>query len=556
MNRIFLIIPLYFFLISSINSQWNLKKMNFSKSDSLLGGSRPERNSWDIRRYDLKVEFFPESKSIQGVCNFWVNPIKPFKRIQIDLNEKMELDSIYFEDKKIEFVREKSVVWLDFNKEINQRIFFKCYFHGSPIVAKNAPWDGGFVWSKSNGKLWAGVACEGIGASVWWPCKDDSQDEPDSMSLSYKIPNGLVCIGNGKFMGSAVDLQGDKTTWNWQITYPINPYNVTFYIGDYIQIQDTFRMSNNSSLDLNYWVLRENEVIAKKHFAQVKPMLRIYEKLMGPYPFSNDGYSLVESPYLGMEHQSAIAYGNKFQRGYLGGRIPDDMNWDFIIIHESGHEYFGNSISAADHGDLWIHESFTTWLETYYVEKIYGKSKAVEYLNYQRPWIQNKEPLRGPYGVRFNGWSSSDIYYRGSWMIHTLRNGIKNDELFFSVLKKLFIQFGYKTVNSYELVSFFSKEFNMNLTPFFNQYLLNSKIPKLVYKVEKKGRNLVFQYHWENIRSDFSWPFALQIGKKRIPIEFSNEQKEIVLPFRRISRWDDSFLPLNTFLFEPIKISQ
>ncbi|MFM7023974.1 MAG: M1 family metallopeptidase [Flavobacteriales bacterium] len=474
-----------------------------SRADSLRGSLRPERTCFDVNFYHLNITLDTATKSISGYNEIAFTVLYQTDRIQIDLFAGMTIDSIIFHRLKLDFKREFNAVFVDFPgyimKDMQEKV--RVYYHGSPIQAKKAPWDGGFVWKKDkNGKLWFGVACEGIGASLWWPNKDHLSDEPDSMRISCTVPAGLKCIANG-VLESETGVEGvgaDKkpmSTFHWKVNYPINNYNVTLNVGDYVHFSEDY-ISGNDTLKCDYYVLPYNLEKAKEQFKQVKPMLAIYEKLFGPYPFPKDGYALVETPYLGMEHQGAIAYGNKYMPGYLGGH-PPGMDFDYIIIHESGHEYWGNSVSVKDLADMWIHEGFCTYTEALYVEQFYGYESALKYLQAQAFGIENDQPIIGPYDV--NGEGSSDRYPKGSWMLHTMRNMVNNDSLWFATIKGITTDFKYKTVDTKEIETYMSQKLGRDLSPVFNQYLRSKEVPLLKVTTEKKRSKVNLKCEWKGV---------------------------------------------------------
>lgn len=478
----------------------------FTRADSLRGSLTPLRTCYDVVHYDLYVDVNAADKSIAGRNTITFKAVTDFNRLQIDLSDKLTIDSILYKGKPLKFTREFNAVFIDIPGIKKGSIEkFKVVYHGNPIVAKMPPWDGGLVFSvDTNGKPWMGVACEGIGASIWWPCKDHLSDEPDSMAISGPAQKGLKFISNGRLRGT-FKLKDGRTVYRWAVTYPMNTYNATYYIGDYMNIKDVYTSPTGKKLDLNYYVLPYNEDKARKQFAEVKPMLECFEKYFGPYPFWNDGYKLVESSYLGMEHQSAIAYGNGYQNGYSGYDISGiGLQYDFIIIHESGHEWWGNNITMADMADMWISEGFCTYSEVVYVECRWGKDKALQYINKKKRSVENKEPIIGVYGVNNEG--AGDMYNKGALMIHTLRSIINNDKLFFEILLDMQKDFGLKQVNTADIVSYFNTKTNLDLTKVFDQYLRYTQIPTLEYNVVFADGKTVIKYRWKADVTGFNMP--------------------------------------------------
>ena len=505
---ILLIISLFFSFQAS--AQLFSSKQIFTRADSLRGSLRPERTAFDMLKYDLNVQINPKDKSIQGYNSITFKVLDNQQSLQLDLFDNMKLDSIVFHNKNLEFKREYNAVFIDFEKELQSGTTetIDVYYHGKPIIARNPPWDGGFVFTyDGNGKPWIAVAVQGTGASLWFPNKDHLSDEPDEVDIRITVPKDLVAVSNGRLI-EEIEINANLKTYHWQVTYPINNYNITLNIGDYVHFSDQFQ-----DLDLEYYVLRDNFEKAKKHFEQVQTMMDCFYDKIGPYPFERDSFKLVETPYLGMEHQSAVAYGNQYINGYLGKDLSNTgygLKFDFIIVHESGHEWFGNSISVKDVADLWIHEGFTTYTEAIFVECEYGKEAALDYIYGQRDKIQNNRPIIGEYGVNHEG--SSDMYAKGSNIINTLRSLVEDDELWWKTLKDFTSEFAYKTTTTAEVVDFFSQAFDKDLTAFFNQYLNHKDIPKLVFKKSKKKNKL--EYKWNVAVEDFDMPIEIKVDGK------------------------------------------
>lgn len=504
MNK-YLLISILFLLPFQSNAQ------SFTRKDSLHGGLRHERTSYDVLRYNLDLTVFPKTKNIIGSNTIDFKVVENTSKIQIDLFENMQIDSIVWQSKKLNYQREFDAVFISFPQELKkdtaESITF--YYQGNPIIAKKAPWDGGFVFSKdSNGKDWIAVAVQGTGASLWYPCKDSQTDEPDfGASVKVAVPNELMCVSNGRYVGSE-NLKNGFTRWDWEVKNPINNYNITLNVGDYVHIQDTYK-----GLDLDYYVLRENEEKAKNHFEEVKPMMECFQSKFGEYPFKEDGYKLVETPYLGMEHQSAVAYGNKYMKGYRGADLSMTgigLTFDYITIHESGHEWFGNSITSKDIADMWIHEGFTQYSEIVFVECQLGYEKAMKYANGLKNNVRNDKPIIGNYGVNNEG--SGDMYPKGALLLNTLRHIINDDIKWWELIMDYSTTFRHKIIDTETVISFFNKESGMNLTPIFKQYLRYTSIPKLELIQEKKCLN----YRWITDVKDFAMPVELSInGEKK-----------------------------------------
>lgn len=533
---------LFTFYTVLLNAQLLDGKHNFSKADTLRGTLRQERTCFDVNYYNLNLKLDIETKEIIGSNQIYFTAVENFKTLQIDLFDNLKIDSILFKDEKLNFRREYNAVFIDFAIDIlkGKQKMIEVFYQGKPIIAKNAPWDGGFTWAKDEKKNnWVAVSCEGIGASLWWPNKDHLSDEPDSMRVSFTIPKELTFVGNGILEEDITNKE--YRTMTWKISYPINNYNVTFNIGKYTNFKDKyFSIEDSSELVLDYWVMPYNLEKAKIHFEQVKPMLAAFEKYFGKFPFWNDSYKLVETPYLGMEHQTAIAYGNKYKTGYNGydfSRIG--MDFDYIIIHESGHEYWGNLISAADISDLWIHEGFCTYSEAVYVEHLHGYNKAIEYINAKKPTIGNKKPILGKFGVNNEG--DSDMYNKGMLFLNTLRHTINNDSLWFAILKEMTTkEFAYKTIDTKDIIDFINKKTKQDYEPLFMQYLAYADLPMLYYSIHNiKGNEYQVNYKWLTDVRDFYMPVIIKVGNKEYRVEGSNQLK--TLKFKKKAKESISF---------------
>lgn len=519
------------------------KKGKFTRQDTLRGSITPERAWWDVTSYNIYIIPDFKTKTIKGwnQISFDINTDGKNRKMQIDLQQPMVIDSIIFNKKKItNFKRNGNVYLIDFGsyKFTAARTLLKkdkaiplhnikIYFHGKPHEAYNPPWDGGWIFTKdAKSRPWMTVACQGLGASVWYPCKDHQSDEPDLGALiQLLVPDSLVAVANGKLLDK-VSQKDSRTLYLWQVKNPINNYNIVPYIGKYVHFSDTLK-GEKGMLDLDYWVLDYNLEKAKKQFGRnVKPMLKAFEYWFGPYPFYEDGFKLVESSHLGMEHQSAIAYGNHYQDGYRGTDLSGSgwgLKWDYIIIHEAGHEWFANNITTRDIADMWVHEGFTMYSEVLFTEYYYGKEAADEYAEGIRDNIKNDIPLIGPYGVNKEG--SGDMYHKGANLIHTIRQVINNDSVFRKILRGLNKDFYHKTVDSKDVEAYMSKQSGKDLTKIFDQYLRTIKIPVLEYKMN--GRKLSFR--WTNCVNGFNMPLGIGTGSS-LWISPTTEWQEMDLP--------------------------
>ena len=484
----------------------------FTKADELRGSITPERAWWDVTYYDLKVKVDPDKKYIEGSNTITYKVLNNEKSMQIDLQTPMKIDKVVQGGKKLKIKSKGAAhfIKLQQKQKKGEENSVTIYFSGKPKEAKNPPWDGGFTWKKdSNDKHFVATSNQGIGASVWWPNKDHPYDEPDNgMLMSITTPKDLMNVSNGRLIDE-ID-NGKTKTWVWKVINPINNYGVNINLGDYVYFGEKYE-GLNGELDLDYYVLRENEAKAKQHFEQVPLMMRAFEYWFGPYPFYEDSFKLVEVPYLGMEHQSSVTYGNKYQNGYLGRDLSESgwgLRFDFIIVHEAGHEWFANNITYNDVADMWIHEGFTAYSESLYLNYHYSDEAASEYVLGTRKLIQNDKPIIGVYNVNNEG--SADMYYKGANILHTLRQLIEDDKKWRDILRGLNKEFYHQTVSSKQVEEYISQESGIDLTEFWEQYLRTTIIPKIEYSV--KANELSFRY--VDIIDGFDMPIIAVINGK------------------------------------------
>jgi len=479
-----------------------------SHADTLRGTIGVERAFWDVQRYDLSVEPDYAAKTIRGCSMISIKWTGTGTVMQVDLQEPLTIDSVLSPTRvNYGFTREGNAWHVTIGNDRPSNI--RVYYHGSPRIAVRPPWDGGWIFTQDKlGRPWMSVACQGLGASVWYPCKDHQSDEPDlGASLSMTVPDTLVAVAMGRLAAKTPASQG-MTTWRWEVKNPINNYNIIPYIGKYVNWSDSFA-GEKGVLDCNYWVLDYELGKAKIQFTQAHDMLQCFEHWFGPYPFYEDGYKLVQSPHLGMEHQSAVGYGNKFQNGYLGTDLSGSgwgLKWDFIIVHESGHEWFGNNITTNDLADMWVHEGFTNYSETIFTTCRFGVDAGNAYIQGTRKRIQNKEAIIADYGVNNEG--SGDMYYKGGNLLHFVRQLVGNDERFRMGLREMNKRWYHMTVNSTEVEAFWSVWSGKDLKPLFDQYLRHTSIPVLEYRL--KGKKV--EYHWTNCIDGFNIPVKVMVN--------------------------------------------
>ena len=514
-----------------------------SERDQLFAGIRPERTCFDVTHYLLRIKIDPEEKTIQGSSTISFNVTEACSRIQLDLYEQLQIDAVIFEGTNCSIERKYDAFFVSLPRKLSagEQGKITVSYQGTLITAKNPPWDGGFVFTKSeNGQPFIGVACQEIGASSWWPTKELFSDKCDSADLYFEVPSDLQAISNGQLTG--VEKNGAAAVYHWKVTYPINNYNISVTIGDFRHFGKKFR-SKKVSYTLDYYVLPEHLKKAKQQFRQVTPMLKSYQRLFGPYPFSRDGYKLVEAPYLGMEHQSDVAYGNGYQNCYSGKFFaPVSRKFDFIIIHETGHEYWGNNVCMSDRSDMWIHEGFCTYSELLYVEDVFGKKYADDYAFYWTQVVRNMEPM---VNERFsNQEPSTDIYYKGALLLHTIRNLVADDAKFIACLKAIQEQFALKTVSTKDITDFMTGYFNRDLSAIFDQYLYSANPPVLNFTLtpDKQGKGYVFRYKWDGTAENFVLPVTVDFDgtKKTFNVTAQWQETAIDMPVIRNAEFDHS----------------
>jgi aminopeptidase N len=526
MRKIIFIFSLVFLSLSA-NAQLQTDQEIFTKKDSLRGSLTAPRTCYDVTYYHLDLKIDPEQKSIEGSNTITFEVIDETRLIQIDLFENMEIYRIRLNNKKkLSFSREYDAVFVEFPESLSagtsQSITIE--YHGIPQVAKRPPWDGGFVWeTDSTGNPWAAVTCQGTGASLWWPCKDHQSDEPDSMLISITVPEDLENISNGRLRQASKAKKG-WTKYDWFVSNPINSYNVTVNIGKFAHFGEVLVPTSGDTLTMDYYVIPQELEKAKRQFAQAKPMMQFFYKYFGPYTFVVDGYKLIQSPHLGMEHQSAVAYGNRYLNGYNGTASSEvGLQFDFIILHETAHEWWGNSITSNDIADMWVHESFGAYSEGLYVEHMFGYDEAMNYINGKKQNVKNDRPIIGPFGVNHEG--SGDMYDKGQLVLNTLRHVIADDDLWFGILREMSAEFRHQSIDGQQIFDFINEKTSMDLDYFFEQYFRNTNLPRLMVSIQKKGDKVTASYKWQSDVADFNMPIKVTTATGKMELIYPNTKK-------------------------------
>lgn len=509
------------------------KKDGYTRQDSLRGSITSERSWWDLLHYDLYVSVEPERKFISGSNTITYQVLSSHNRMQIDLQEPMRITKVMQGKKELEVAHEGNAHFILLpEQQPETKAKVTIYFEGNPKEAVRAPWDGGFTWKKDeNNNHFIANANQGLGASVWWPCKDHMYDEPDNgIYLRIKAPEDLTAVGNGRL--KKIKKNGDGTrTFEWEVVNPINNYGVNVNLGDYVNISSSYE-GEKGKLDVDFWVLSYNEKKARAHFKDAFRTLEALEHWFGPYPFYEDSYKLVEVPYLGMEHQSSVTYGNQYLKGYLGRDLSGSgwgLKWDYIIIHETGHEWFANNITHNDAADLWVHEGFTTYSEGLFTEYFYGKEAGAAYIKGTRLSISNRFPIIGDYDVNKEG--SSDMYSKGSNLLHTLRQVVNDDEKWRMMLRGLNETFYHQTVDSKEIEAYISENAGIDFTSVFDQYLRDTRIPVLEYAI----RNQQMIYRWTNCIESFDMAVKVRTGDEEVWLQPTTTHQAVAVPKGKVT---------------------
>ena len=515
-------------------------KLTTTRQDTLRGSITPERSWWDLTYYHLDIKVEPDKKFISGSNTVGYKVLKSNKTMQIDLQEPMKITSVEANGKSLNFNREGNAYFIELKhkQKKNDINYVEINYEGYPKEAIRAPWDGGLSWKKDdNDNHFIATSCQGLGASVWWPNKDHMYDEVDSMLISVNVPKNLTNVSNGRLKKVTEHKNGTKT-FDWFVSNPINNYGVNINIGDYVSFSEIYK-GEKGDLDIDNYVLSYNLEKAKEQFKQVPMMIEAFEHWFGPYPFYEDSFKMVEVPYLGMEHQSSITYGNKYQNGYLGRDLSGTgwgLKFDYIIIHEGGHEWFANNITYKDVADMWVHEGFTCYSENLYVDYFFGKEASAEYVIGTRGGISNKKPIIGQYDVNREG--SSDMYSKGANLLHTIRQLANDDEVWRQTLRGLNREFYHSTVTSMEIEEYMSKSIRMDLSKIFDQYLRDYRVPVFEYEIIDGELN----YRWNNVIDGFDMPLEVIIDGKNMELYPISEFKQIPIKNLYIKVDDDYYV--------------
>ena len=518
------------FLSGCIYTNSQQSAAHISERNRLLGALPPERIAYDVQHYGINIDINPEKKYLKGFVDFTALAVNNFTRIQIDLAKSMQLNSVIYDGKKLSTERKYDAVYIIFPKiEMGEVFKFRVNYEGAPQSAKNPPWDGGFVWRKDEqGRDYISVACEGDGCGLWWPLKDHISDEPDNgATMTFTVPENLYCVSNGRLLETVHDKANNKKSFTWEVKNPINNYNISVQLGYYTLVQDTVHRANGKIETLNHYALDYHKEVASTVFPQARRVIRFFEKYFGDYQFWEDGYKLVEVSYLGMEHQSAVTYGNVWSN--WGG---DHRSWtrdyygiiDGLLFHETAHEWWGNSITASDPAHVWLHEGTAVYSEAMFIEDQLGYNVMIDFMLKKRDGIKNKKPIVGPENV--NHWAFGDSYNKGAWSLHTLRHVIDNNSLWFELIKSFAVDNAKSNVKTEDFISHAESKSGLELDYFFNQYFYDHRIPTLEH-YQHEG---MFYFKWSTAVNNFNMPIDIEVNGLEIRINPSLNVKSIVVP--------------------------
>lgn len=503
-------------------------KQNFGRKDSLRGALRPERTCYDVYYYNLTVKILPSTKSIEGNNVVYFKTKDTTNRIQIDLSQNLQICSIKWKGREQKFTRIDDAVFINFDMYIqkNEKESITIYYSGKPRIAPSPPWDAGFVWKRNRLNWWVGVSCEQLGASSWWPCKDHLSDKPDSMSINVQVPKKYQAVANGNLRSTKI-IDSKYTNYEWFVSYPINSYCVTFYMGKFENINEKYTNANGS-YSFDYYVLHQHLNKAKTFYSQMKDIVTVYEDLYGEYPYKNDGIGMVEAPFAGMEHQSAIAIGDEY-----GKNTPwnyKNIPYNYLLIHETAHEWWGNTVTMADMADAWLSEGFTTYSEQLFMEKKFGYSEYLKAASNNMQEIFNIWPIVGYKDVNDNSFIGGDIYNKGATVLNNLRCCIDNDSLFFAIIKGFYTENRFKSIATKDFTNYVNTRTKHDYSDFFNTFLYNAEPPILEYQFTQKNDTLTFSYKWINVGKNFTMPLSITTNDSRnIRLIASYEPQTIVL---------------------------
>jgi len=514
--------------VASIGAQ--LPQREPTRQEILRGTITPEREWWDVLHYDLSVQFLPETRSLKGSNVITFKTLAGGVKMQIDLQPPLAIDKITHGASELKFEREGNAYWISFERALPSGVEDKIEitYSGRPIESRNPPWQGGVTWGRDElGNWYINTTCQGTGASLWWPNKDIGYDEPDrGMKIHITVPENLVAVSNGRLKDTRHDIPNKTKTYDWEVVNPINNYGVNANIGNYVTWSDKYQ-GVNGTLDVSYWTLPEQKEVALKQFQEVPRMLKAFEHWFGKYPWYEDGYKLVTVSYPGMEHQSSVTYGNYFRNGYRDRDMSHNglgLRFDFIIVHESAHEWFGNNISMRDAADMWIHEGFANSSESLFVEYYWGKAAGQDYVIGTRRDIRNDGPIIGTYGANREG--SGDMYPKGGNMLHTIRQVVNDDDKWLSILRGLNRDFARQTVTTQQIESYISERAGIDLSKIFDQYLRATRIPLLQYKID--GRQLSFKY--DRVAAGFRMPIRVNMNGKETTLAAKDTMQTMDFP--------------------------
>ena len=498
------------------------------------GGPLSESQAkYDVIYYGINLEVMSEDQAIAGYVDIKLKSLTDnLNKIELDLIDNFDVLGLTDPDNhglNFDHGGDKLMVNLVKPAGKDELIDLRIKYEGQPVEALMPPWIGGFNWSKdSTGADWIGLSCQGEGAKIWIPCKDHPSDEPDSVALSITIPKPYYCAANGVLREITEPKEGFQT-YHWITHYPINNYDINISIGKYKVLQKYYYLENGDSMPVIFYHLAQSEAGAEKHLDMAIDMLKTYRKYYGEYPFAKEKFAIVETKYLGMEHQTINAYGNHYKYRKINGK-----DWDDLMVHEMGHEWWGNKVTANDWADLWIHEGICTFGEALYLREKGGEKAYHDHLQMIKKRISNKTPIIPKRNANSHEVYTGDIYSKGAWLMNSLRY-ILGDSAFFAALKDFATnpQYTYQNrVVTDNFIDLIKRHSQSDFSAYIADYLYTTNIPDV--RVDSVSQNL---YNVSIPNIDYTLPMDIsgdemyeRVVLSKKPVQINSSVKPVVDP--------------------------
>ena len=487
-----------------------------SSAQELTSGGKlkPEQAIMDVRHYTIALNLDFKQRTIDGSATIDVIMAQPTHVLLFDLLDSLNISQVLVNNKKQPFEYKNNLIRINLANELPAgKASVKVIYGGKPHVARRPPWDDGFIWSRdSTGHQWMAITAEGTGGKLYFPCKDHPSDEPnEGVDLIITVPKDLIVAGPGLLQ--KVTKHGETATFHWKTNYSINNYSILFNVGDFAVVSRKYTTIDGHVTPLQFYVLKEHLSKAEHHLDIFEKTIHEQEKYFGEYPWAKEKIAICETPHLGMEHQTMNAYGNKFQYTKVGG-----TDYDGLMHHEFGHEWWGNKVTAKDWADYWIHEGICTYGDALYIREFEGKDAYVKFFKRSALSFDNKVPIIIGKDIDEEAAYNGDIYGKGAFFMHTICY-IMTDSLFFPALKKFVTspQYTYDNlVNTDDVEQFFSKESEKDLKPLFDLYLRS--VNKLEVHIKQQPRDK-YLIQLDNISIPLPIDVTTDAGTKRMMVD-------------------------------------